>query len=326
MSEGVPIGVVPVNLGTPDAPTPAAVRRFLREFLRDPCVVEANRLLWWLILHLVILPRRPRRVAALYRSIWTKEGSPLLAGSRRLAAGLERELGATFAVRLGMRVGSPSLAAALSDCVRLGCRRVVVLPLYPQYSRSTTGSVERHLADLRRRHRYAFETIVVPPFFADDGYIGCVAAGIRRAAEVSGLEHVVFSFHGLPLRSSAAGDPYADQCRESAVRIAAALGLAEEDWTLVYQSRFGAGRWLEPQAIDRVPALARRHPRLVIAGPGFVIDCLETLHEIGVELRAAFRRAGGEELRLVPSLGGEESWIRALARLVRRQAGTPDPP
>ena len=326
MTARPPIGVVLVNLGTPDEPTPRAVRRYLREFLWDPCVVDANRVLWWLILHLVILPRRPRRSAELYRRVWTPEGSPLLVAGRRAAEGLKRALGPEFAVRLGMRIGNPGLAAALDELRALGCRRVVLVPLYPQYSGTTTGSVERHVAQLGRRRPFPFELVTVPPFPEDRGYLSCIADRVRET--ITGFEgaHLVLSFHGIPVRYSEAGDPYAEHCRASAVGIAEELGLAADEWTMVFQSRFGREPWLEPYAQELVPALAKRHARVVVACPGFAADCLETIDEIGHELAAAFRAAGGEELRLVPGLNGDEDWVRVLATLVHDAMGTPTTP
>lgn len=323
MSASPPVGVLLVNLGTPDAPTVPAVRRFLREFLLDPQVVDANRLLWWTILHLVILPRRPKHTAEKYRSIWTAEGSPLLVESRRQTRCVADALGEGFAVRLGMRIGNPSIVDALEEFRERGCNRVVLFPLYPQYSRTTTGSVERHLARLLRRRPVPFEILVVPPCFDDPAYLRAVAEAIGTRGEEGPYDHLVLSFHGLPERYIAEGDPYREQCETSAEGIARELGIAPEKWTLAYQSRFGREPWLRPATDELVVSLAPRNPRILVAVPGFAVEGLETLHEIGIELATEFRAAGGEELRLVPALNSTPSWIEAIVARVHATLDTP---
>jgi ferrochelatase len=316
-----PLGVLLSNLGTPAAPTPRAVRRYLREFLWDPSVVDADRVLWWLVLHGLVLPFRSGQSARLYRRVWTPEGSPLLVHGRRLAAALQEELGRDHAVVLAMRYGEPSLAAGLAELRRRGARRALVVPLFPQYSRTTTGSIEARLARISRAEG-APALDVLGSFHLDPGYLACVAARVRATApglaSAGEPPHLVLSFHGIPVRYAEAGDPYPEQCRQTAVALAGLLGVAPEGWTQVWQSRFGREPWLEPYADRAVPALARRHPRVVVACPGFTADCLETLDEIGEVLAADFRRAGGAELRLVPSLNAGADWVRALAELVRR--------
>jgi protoporphyrin/coproporphyrin ferrochelatase len=324
MRAPAPVGVLLVNLGTPDEPTVPAIRRYLREFLRDPCIVDTPPLLWWPILHLLILPRRPRQLVERYQSIWTPEGSPLLVASRAQERGLQDLLGEGFAVRLGMRIGEPSIASALEEFRRRGCRRVVLFPLYPQYCRATCGSVDRHLEILLRRRPVPFEIVRVPPFFEEEGYLSCVAARIRERAGERGFDHLVFSFHGLPERHVAAGDPYPRHCERSAEGIARALSLESTRWSIAYQSRFGRERWLRPSTAEVLASLAPHQPRVLVVCPGFVADCLETRYEIEVELARDFRGAGGEKLLVAPALNGAEEWIEVMAREVRRALGTRD--
>lgn len=314
-----PTGVLYVNLGSPAAPTTAAVRAFLDEFLGDPLVVDANRLAWWLVRKLVVLPSRAPASAALYRRIWSAEGSPLVVLSRRFAAALARELGAEFTVVLAMRYGQPSIAAGLGELVRRGCRRVVLFTAFPQASGASTVTVEREvervLADLSPRP----ELVRVPPYHSDRGYVSALAECVRAAAGDGELPHLVQSFHGYPVRYVEAGDPYRDHCEATARALAGALGLAEGEWTLAYQSRFGREAWLEPDTAEVVPALLARERRVLVVAPSFVADCLETLEELGLRLREALP-AGSGELVVVPCLNDRVAWVRAAARMVRAQA------
>ena len=313
-----PAGVLLVNLGSPDAPTPQAVRRFLREFLSDRRVVDRSPLLWQPLLRGVILPRRAPRSAELYRRVWTPDGSPLLVHGRRLAAALQAALGGSAVVVLAMRYGEPSLRAGLErlEAERVG--RLLVLPLFPQHAEATVGSVRAAVASLRRR---AGPELPPPEFAAprcDDAlYIAAVAARVRESLRAGPVDHHAFSFHGLPQRQVDRGDPYRGQCEATARALAAELGLPPERWTLVYQSRFGPEPWLQPYADVAVPALAPRAPRVLVTCPGFAADCLETLDEIGTLLAERFRAAGGTELRLTPCLNDHPAWVAALLALVR---------
>jgi ferrochelatase len=311
-----PTGVLYVNLGSPAAPTPAAVRAFLDEFLGDPLVVDANPLLWWLARKALVLPLRSRKSAALYRRIWSAEGSPLLVNSRRFAAGLARELGPAFRVVLAMRYGEPSLAAGLHELARAGCARVVLLTAFPQASGASTGTVERALARLLAGMEGAPRLVVVPPYFADPGFVGALAARTREASPDGLAAHVVISFHGYPVRYVEAGDPYRDHCEATARALATALDLAPGAWTLAYQSRFGREPWLGPDTAEVVPARAAAQGRVLVCAPSFTTDCLETLEELGLRLRAACAARGGE-LLLVPCLNDDPAWVRAAGRLVR---------
>ncbi len=318
-----PIGVLIVNLGSPDAPTPAAVRRYLREFLSDPLVVDAPRWLWWPVLYGIVLPLRPRRVARQYAQVWTDAGAPLVATTRQQAAALQECLGDRWIVRSAMRYGRPAIATELAALQTEGCRKIVVVPLFPQFARATVGSIEQQLRTLHGGALVPASTVVVPPYHATEGYLGAVAASIRRHREgVDADTHLVISFHGLPLSQVRRGDPYPEQCRQTAIDLAARLDLQPAQWSLAYQSRFGPQAWLQPYIIEHVTALAQDHRRLLVVCPGFAADCLETTEEIGARLAETFVAAGGEHLGLVPCLNSDAAFIGALEGLVHEAAPT----
>ncbi len=319
------IGVLLVNLGTPDAPTPAAVRRYLGEFLTDPRVVEIPAVAWRPVMHGIVLRTRPSRSAAKYQAIWDKDGSPLLLHSLRQKVLLMGYLGqrmkqaglpADFCqVELGMRYGTPSIGAALDRLRGAACERILVLPLYPQYAASTTAStldaVGAHLRRVRRVPGLRF----VESFHDDPGYIGALARNLHDEWMKHGRpEHLVLSFHGLPRRSLQLGDPYHCHCHVTARLLAREVGLEPSQWTLAFQSRFGRAQWLEPYTVEVLKALAQRGVRRAdVYCPGFVADCLETLEEIGLEARRLFLAAGGAELRVIRCLNEHPAWIAALA-------------
>lgn len=321
------VGVLLTNLGTPDAPTPAALRRYLGEFLWDPRVVEAPRPLWWLVLHGVILRLRPRRSAKVYRKIWTEQGSPLLAISQRqaqaLQVALEDQLTQPVKVALGMRYGNPSLEQALAELEQAGIERVLVLPLYPQYSSSTTASTFDAVAALCRRRRLIPELRFVRDYHDDPGYIRALAASVLEYREEHGRgDKLLFSFHGIPKEYADKGDPYPEQCRRTAELVAASLGLAEDEWLTVFQSRFGPKEWLQPYTDKTLEALPEQGIGSVdLVCPGFAADCLETLEENALENRDLFLEAGGERFHYIPCLNDSESHIQALAEIVARQLG-----
>jgi ferrochelatase len=306
--------VVLVNLGTPDAPTPRAVRRFLSEFLHDHRVVQLTRWLWCPVLHGLILPLRGARVARKYAAIWMEGGSPLAVHTQALAMAVQQRLPQARVVH-AMRYGAPSLAATLAALHSDGAAPIVVLPLYPQYSDTTTASVADVIARaadpaVRMLHDYHLEP----------AWIAAVADSVRAHWRRHGRgEHLLFSLHGIPQRLVAAGDPYAGQCAASAQAIAAALDLGPEHWTLAYQSRFGSERWLQPATADTIDALAARGVRtLDVLCPGFAVDCLETLEEIAMLLAQRFERAGGR-LRYIPCLNAAPAHAAALAALAWRE-------
>lgn len=312
-----PIGVLLVNVGSPDAPETAAVRRYLAEFLGDPAVVQAPRWLWLPLLHGVILPLRGPKSAELYKRVWTKEGSPLVAISLAQGRALQAELGAAYKVEVAMRYGRPTIASALERLSKAGCGELLLVPMFPQYSGTTSGTV----VDEVRRQRAArgeSEPRVVSAFHDDPEYIAALADGVRLLVDDQ-VDHYVFSFHGIPLRYVQAGDPYREHCERTANLLAKELGLARERWTQVYQSRFGREEWLRPYALEAIPEIARQHKRVVVVCPAFTTDCLETLDEVRRELGHVFHSAGGERWTFVPCLNDDPAWIRALGNLVRRR-------
>lgn len=322
------IGVLLVNLGTPDAPTAGAVRRYLGEFLADPRVVEIPRAVWLPILHGVVLRTRPKQSAKKYAAIWSRDGSPLLVHSvkqRSLLSGLLGErikrmgLAAdTVAVELGMRYGAPGIEQALRRLQQEGCDRVLVVPLYPQYAASATASAfDAVYASLARmRNVPAIRTIA--SFHDDRGYIRAVAQSVNDYWMRHGRpDHLVLSYHGVPRRTVKLGEPYFAQCERTTALLAAELGVSQQQYVMTFQSRFGRAEWLKPYTAATVEELARAGKRRVhVFCPGFVSDCLETLEEIGMEVRDAFLRAGGQEFHAIPCLNEQPLWIAGLADLV----------
>ncbi len=313
-----PVGVLLVNLGSPAEPTPSAVEAFLEEFLSDPLVVDWPRWLWQPIRRTFILPRRSKTVAHLYAEIWTSGGSPITAYTARQAKMLSGVLGLPWRVQWAMRYGQPSIALGLEDLVRKGCERIVVLPLFPQSSRTTTGTVLLEATSAAARMNPVPQLLPVNAYPAHPAF---VMAWVERIQETlaranSPAPHVVFSFHGLPERYIRRGDPYRDHCEATAKAIGQGLHLRPGGWTMAYQSKFGPERWLGPSTVDVVARLARTQPSLVVAAPAFVSDCLETLEELGARLRQTFVANGGQEFLLVPCLNDFPTWIAALAELV----------
>lgn len=316
-------GVLLCNLGTPEAPTAPATRRYLAEFLSDSRVVELPRLLWWPILHGIILRTRPARSAAKYQSIWMDEGSPLMVWSRRQATllrGYLGERGHDVSVRLAMRYGQPSIASQLDALQARGCTRVLVVPLYPQYSGTTTASVIDAVANWTRRARHVPELRFVNRFHDDEGYIRALAHRVHRHWMAQGRPtRLVMSFHGVPQRTVDLGDPYYDECVETAQLLAQRLALKSDEWVLAFQSRFGKAKWVGPSTQTVLHQLgSAKTPRVDVICPGFVADCLETLEEIAIEGRADFQAAGGGEFEYVPCLNDSQAWLAALADIVQR--------
>ena len=310
--------LVLANLGTPAAPTAAAVAAYLGEFLSDPRVVQLPRWLWQPLLRKVILPRRSPVVAEKYASVWLEGGSPLAVHTRALAEAVQARLPAVRVLH-AMRYGAPSLAAVLQRLREEGAPSVRLLPLYPQYSTTTTAS----MVDIADAFRDGPRIEVLPDYHADAGWAAAVAAAIRAHWDAHGRgERLLFSYHGLPQRVVDAGDPYADQCEASTVAIAGSLGLARDDIALAYQSRFGKGKWLQPDVVGTLQALARAGVRTVdVACPGFAVDCLETLEEIAMQGAQVFRAAGGHALRYIPCLNADAAHADALASLARGPGG-----
>ena len=314
------------QLGTPDAPTPAALRRYLRQFLSDRRVVERNRVLWWFILRLLVLPRRSRRSAALYQRIWTRDGSPLLkisrSQARALDAELERHEPGRFKVVLGMRYGSPSIGSAVQELHDWGADRLLLLPLYPQYAGATTGSTYDEVFKELSALRFMPALRIVPPYYTHPAYIEALAESVREAmtSRPRPPDRVIISFHGLPQLMIDGGDPYASHCEATARSLAARAGLEEGSYVLSYQSRAGRVPWLRPYTDETLAELARTGVRdVMVICPGFVADCLETIDEIGHVGLEQFRAAGGETLQLVEGLNDRPRWISALSQIALEQ-------
>ena len=319
-------GVLLTNLGTPAAPTSTAVRRYLAEFLWDPRIVEKPRWLWWLVLHGIILRLRPRRAAKAYAEIWSDNGSPLLHISQQQAKQLQAVLETMFTgpvkVALAMRYGEPSIAAGLQSLREAGARRILVLPLYPQYSATTTASTFDAVAHELQHWRWLPELRFVSHYHDQPSYIQALTTSIQKTWESQGRpEKLLFSFHGLPQRYLEAGDPYFCECHKTARLVAQALQLQDTEWQTTFQSRFGPEPWLQPYTDHTLEKLAREGVRHVqIICPGFAADCLETLEEINMQNREIFLQAGGEQFHYIPALNTEAAHIQLMAELVKQHA------
>jgi ferrochelatase len=308
------------NLGTPDEPTPAAVRRYLAEFLGDPRVVEIPKLLWWPILHGIILRVRPAKSAAKYAAIWSRDGSPLKVWTQKQATllhGWLGQVGERVSVRYAMRYGKPSIADQLSALKGEGFTRILVLPAYPQYSGTTTASVFDAVYSWAAQTRSVPELRFVNRYHDHPGYIQALAKSITRYWQTHGRpDQLVMSFHGVPKRTLDLGDPYHCECHKTARLLAQELGLTDKQYKLTFQSRFGKAQWLQPYTLPTLQALARaKAGRVDVVCPGFTSDCLETLEEIAIEAKAAFLSAGGQEFHYIPCLNDSPEWIGALREI-----------
>jgi protoporphyrin/coproporphyrin ferrochelatase len=333
-------GLLLINLGTPDAPTTSGVRRYLAQFLMDERVVDLPYWRRWLLVHGVILRVRPSKSAHAYQQIWTERGSPLLFHSQDLTMAVARSLGEDFEVALGMRYGNPSIPSALAQLRERGVTEIVVLPLYPQYAASSTSSSLAEVYKDLRAHWDVMPVRVVPAFFDHPRMLELFAAHARPIVSANRVDHVLFSFHGLPERQIRRGDPRGAHCLASpgccdritavnsgcyrAQSFATARGLAErlelpkDRYSVTFQSRLGRTKWIEPYTDVVLPELARRGvKRIAVLCPSFVADCLETLEEIALRARAQFKAEGGEELYLVPSLNSDPEWVDVVVELAR---------
>ena len=318
------IGVLLVNLGTPDAPTPKAVRRYLKEFLSDRRVVEIPRLVWWPILNGIVLNTRPKKSAHAYAQVWSEDGSPLAAITKAQAADLQHRLGASVMVSYGMRYGNPALGSEIQRLKDAGCERILVAPLYPQYSGATTATVADAVGAKLATMRWQPALRSLPPYYDDPLHIGALQADLTR--QLAALDFVpevlLLSFHGMPQRTLELGDPYHCHCQKTARLLREALagdhpGLRIE---ISFQSRFGRAKWLEP-ATDAVLAAeaAKGTRRLAIAAPGFSADCLETREELAIRGREQFTEAGGEQFAALDCLNTSAAGMDMLEGLVRRE-------
>ncbi len=345
--EGGPvrIGVLLIQLGTPDEPTTGAVRRYLREFLGDPRVLDISALGRWLLLNLIILPLRSPKSAAQYRTIWTDEGSPLLVQSRELSEAVGRELGEDFQVELGMRYGQPAIGTALDHLVAAGVDRIVVLPLFPQEAGSSSGSASQRVLELAGQRWNVPPLTTLGPFPEDPGFIGASAAIAKPALAAFGADHVLLSYHGLPERQIHRSDNSGDHCLKSesccdalsaanrhcyrahcfatSRALASALGLSADQISTSFQSRLGRTPWIQPYTDYRLPELYEQGVRrLAVLCPSFIGDNLETLEEIGVRAREQWQELGGEALELVPCVNAHPEFVRSIADRVRHVVGT----
>ena len=321
-------GVLLINLGTPDAPTPAAVRRYLAEFLADPRVVELPRLIWLPLLHGIILNTRPRQSAAKYALIWNEQGSPLLTHTRNQARLLQAEFDARQVkaqVFCAMRYGEPAIGKMLDKMMDAGITRILTLPLYPQYAASATASAQDAVCDWLRRRRNQPELRSVRSFPEHPGYIAALAANVEahwRAHAPDTGTCLVMSFHGLPEKSRQQGDPYYDECQRTGARLAEKLNLAPDQYRVTFQSRFGREAWLQPYTVPTLQQLARDGARRVdVLCPGFAADCLDTLEEIALAAKVDFLQAGGQEFHYLPALNETPEWISALADIAQNHLG-----
>lgn len=318
------IGILLSNLGTPDAPTSSAVRRYLAEFLSDPFVIDKPRWLWWFVLHGVILRIRPGRTAKAYKKVWTDQGSPLMVISEKQTRALEVKLQSRFnhpiKVVLAMRYGKPSIQQGMDELKDFGATQIIVLPLYPQFSRTTTKSTFAAIEDARGDWIPGPNIYSINNYHEEQDYIKLVASSIRAHWEQNSKgQRLLFSFHGLPQRYVDKGDPYQKQCQHTADLVASQLELNNDEWQLTFQSRFGPEPWLQPYTDKTLLELASNGVKSVdIITPGFPADCLETLEEIAIENRDVFLNAGGETYNYIPCLNESSEHIEMMADLITR--------
>ncbi len=336
------IGVLLINLGTPDSPEVGDVRKYLREFLSDPRVVDINPVGRWFLLNLVILPFRPKRSAHAYQKIWTEEGSPLLVYSRQLAERVQVQLGERFAVRLAMRYQSPSIRAAFEELIAEDVEKIILLPLFPQYSSAATGSALDKTFELASEQWNVPVLEAIGPFFADEGFLRAFVDVARPVLDDVAPDFVLFSFHGLPERQVKRGDPtgkhclvsetccaalgpanrycYRAQCFATARALAAELKLDDAHHGVSFQSRLGRDPWIRPYTDEILQELRDKGVnRLAILSPAFVADCLETLEELAIGIKERWKEMGGEAMVLVPSLNAHPTWVDAVVRMIERR-------
>ena len=319
------IGILLINLGTPDSPSYFAVQRYLREFLSDRRVIDTPRPIWLPLLYGIVLPFRPFKTARNYRKIWMPEGSPLAVYSKRLAAKIAASLrdrfGDRVSTQLAMTYGNPSVESAVAAFARQGIDKLLVLPLYPHYCSSTTGSVFDATHRSLQRWRWLPEIRFINDYYADSGYIDALTAQVRKHWDAVGeRSHLLFSYHGIPASYVKNGDPYKHQAEETTRLVVAQLGLGDTQFSHCYQSRFGRVEWLKPYTVDTIKDLAARGVRKIdVVSPSFAVDCLETLEEVAVEYRDKFLEIGGERLLLVPGLNDEPQHVKALTAILENR-------
>ena len=313
-------GVLIVNLGSPAAPTTSAVRRYLKEFLWDPRVVNLPRFLWWIILHFLVLPFRPRKARKSYKKIWQKQGSPLVFLSQKLVKKVAKQFdSSSHSIDCVMRYGKPSMAAKLKQYKKDKIEEIIVIPLYPQYSSTTTASVYDAVVSQLMSWRHIPSVRFVSDYHQHPLYIEAIAKSVERAWAKKGKnELLLMSFHGLPAQLTEWGDPYFDQCHRTAELIAEALSLSSGQWKIVFQSRFGKAKWLQPYCVEVLQALPDQGiKRVDVVCPGFAVDCLETLEEIEMANKDYFMAAGGENYRYIPALNAAKQHVQLMSALIK---------
>ena len=326
-SHGTPnsVGILLVNLGTPDNTKTSSVRRYLRQFLSDPRVIEVPKVIWWFVLNLFILPFRPSKSAEAYKEIWTKEGSPLLLYSEEITKKIQksfngRELKNDFHVELAMSYGKPSIENSLDKLRKKNVRRILLLPMYPQYSSTTTGSVFENVTKVLSKQRWIPEFRHINQYHDNKAYIETISESIKEFWKSNGTpDRLLFSFHGLPKKMLLEGDPYHCQCYKTARLVSEKLELSEDDWFVSFQSRLGPTKWLEPYTDETLKSWGEKKSGVVdVICPGFSVDCLETLEEIAMENAEYYEEAGGKKLRYIPALNSQQKHISFLINLIEK--------
>lgn len=320
------VGVLVANLGTPDAPTKSALRTYLKDFLSDPRIIELPKILWQLLLRCIILNTRPAKISKLYKSIWTDKGSPLLAISKaqaeKLQVALNHNFGTPVHVALGMRIGNPSIKNALIELKEKSCSRIIILPMYGQYSSTTVGSALDAVFDELKTWRWIPELRTINQFHDDPGYINALTENIKNHWDKHGRsQKLLMSFHGMPMRYVLAGDPYHCHCHKTARLVAESLGLSKEDYIVTFQSQFGKEEWIKPATDQTLESWAKSGVKSVdVVCPGFIADCLETLEEIEEQNKEIFLENGGETYHYIPSVNDGDNFIKALTKIIADNA------
>jgi ferrochelatase len=315
--------VLLVNLGSPDAPTKSAVRRYLKEFLWDPRVVNIPRFIWWIILHFLVLPFRPKKSTKAYKKIWQQKGSPLLFLTRQLAEKVaDKFADSNYSIDPVMRYGKPSIPELLVQHKKNQIDELIVIPLYPQYSSTTTASVFDQVVKYVMQCRHIPTLIFISDYHQHPKYIEAIAYSIEQAWKKQGRNEILLmSFHGLPEQLTKWGDPYFEQCNQTAKLIAEKLSLSAEQWKIVFQSRFGKAKWLQPYCVEVLQALPGQGLKNIdVVCPGFAVDCLETLEEIEMANKAIFLEAGGETYHYIPALNDSDKHVELMIELIKRGA------
>lgn len=314
------IGVLLCNLGTPDSFQTGDVRKFLKEFLSDGRVVEIPKFIWWFILNGIILIFRPKKSAILYKSVWTKEGSPLLVYSEKLVSKLLKELPNNYEIELAMRYGNPSIEEGLIALKKKNCRNLIVLPLFPQYSGTTTGSVFDEVSRVLSKWRWVPNLNFINSYHDDEGYIIALSDSIKEKLENESPQKIIFSYHGIPKRNFIKGDPYHCLCKKTTRLVAERLGLNEDKYITTFQSRFGRAEWLKPYTSETMENLPSENIKnILVVAPGFSVDCLETIEEIDDENKEIFIDAGGEKFGYIPCLNDSQQHIKFIKDFLQKQ-------